>query len=168
MSWLPLLVAKADEFGFPNFLLNLAAIAIPLLLAALVARPLLRAKRKDGTISDQENAIKAKDAYIETLEGERDRCLEQNRQMEEAVKFAQKQEAVAEAKYEEQARYTAESALNTIEGILERSETESERRHREIISALAKIVPATGVQGASGPAGPAGAPGPSGPAGRDS
>lgn len=122
----------------PNLLLNLITVA--LLLVAIVAVP------KAFTATRQKAELAAKDQTINTREQDnralRDHQATLNQELSECKLAARRFESEAhtwKARYEEQGKYTAESALETINQLIASGETEAQRRHLEVMASLGNI-----------------------------
>ena len=127
--------ASAFDLGRLNALLNLALLAV----VFVAAFPLVKSKRKDQTIQEQENLLKAKDARIVELRDDLDDARQNVRQIEQGAAHVREQLVAAEAKYEEQGKYTAEKALTAVMQTMRQGEGNHERRHVEVMEALAAL-----------------------------
>jgi membrane protein implicated in regulation of membrane protease activity len=111
-----------------NTYLNLFTIA----LVVLAAVPVARARRKDQTIKDLEEALKAKTALA-------DERADTMRQLEQGCQHLKTEATEWRARYEEQAKYTAEAAVAHFEESLEGHREQVAERHRQMIASLASI-----------------------------
>lgn len=126
-----------------NIALNLGTIAV----VVLVAVPLARSKRKDGTIKDLNDELNAKERRISTLTAEVADAKQQARQIEQAANHCQTDATRWRAKYEELQPFTAEKALEAVltlidkndrahMALLERNDQAQSLRHTELMASL--------------------------------
>lgn len=107
-----------------------------LVVAALAAIPVLKARRKDAAIQDLETTLKAKDARLAEREADLKGAEARANQMEVATTHLREQLAAAEAKYEEQAKYTAKGAVTHMEEMLADHSRQVAERHERMLTAL--------------------------------
>ncbi len=94
---------------------------------------------KDNTIATHEQTIRSKDARIDTLEEDM-KGAELRANM--AADRAEKDREVAQimqGRYEVMSQFTAKEAVEAFKAMLEHQSNEAERRHIELMSALAGV-----------------------------
>lgn len=105
-----------------------------------LAVPFIRSRRKDGVIGEQRLVIEGKNLLLET-ETER-RTVAESR-LEHAVERrqeAEKKAAAIEARYQEQAKYTAENALGEVKDVIFETGKETQRALGRIESLLSAVM----------------------------
>lgn len=132
-------VAAFDFLGASILDLNLVLNALMLAIAALVAVPLVRSRRKDGTITDLEKALHAKTELGDQLERDLAGATSRANVAKEASEHLRNELAAATARYEEQAKYTAEGAVLHLEHTLAEHREQVAERHERILAALEKL-----------------------------
>lgn len=105
-----------------NVYLNLFTI----LLVVGAALPVIKSRRKDATIRDLEEAMTAKAALAEER-------AEQLRQLEQGCQHLKTEGAEWKARYEEQSRYTAESAITHFEELMDEHRGQVAERHGQLL-----------------------------------
>ena len=122
----------------PNLLLNIITLALALVAFVAVPRALTATRQKaelaakDQTINTREQDNRALRDHQETLSTELAECKLAARRAESDAKTWQ-------ARYDEQSKYTAEPALQTINQLIASGNSEAERRHAEVMASLSNI-----------------------------
>lgn len=114
------LAALSDEI---NVGLNLFGI----LLIVLAAIPVARSRRKDQTIKDLGEALEAKTRLVDELH-------EAQRQLEQGCHHLKTEAAEWQARYEEQAKYTAEAAVAHFESVMDEHRQQVAERHGALLA----------------------------------
>lgn len=134
-------LAASERPGSPdyvNVVLNFASLAI--LVGGLYMAPkAFRARAAQAQLSEKDQVIAGHKQLREVREEELGQCKERLRDMGFELDAAQKFEAHWRGRYEEQQQYTAQPALEALQQLLTQQESESERRHRELIEVLARL-----------------------------
>lgn len=115
-----------------NTVLNVAMF----LLVAVVAVPVLRSKRKDGIIDEQAKVIESHERRINALEQDLKGAQDRANEVSVALAEANNRAAAAEARYEEQLKYTARPAVEQFERMLLDHQRGVQERHELMIEAL--------------------------------
>lgn len=102
------------------------------------------AAEKDLIISTHMQTIEALRQRDAARENEIGHLRGKGSKLEERMIQAAREASVWRGRYEEQNQYTAGPALQTIQQMIETQEKDSERRHREMITALERIAPQNG------------------------
>lgn len=126
-----ILLATGGSFDL-NLVLNVVTVAI--VIGA--AFPVLRSKRKDATIAELKESVDSKDERIGDLTAERDECKLKIRQFEQACGHLREELAELRGAYDQQSRYTAEQALETVLEVLKHGDVSQRRRHEELMKML--------------------------------
>jgi ABC-type multidrug transport system fused ATPase/permease subunit len=135
------LVTAAQEANGPDFInviLNFASLGI--LVAGLFLAPkAMRARAAQAQLAEKDQIIATAEQLREIREEEVAACKDRMRDIGFELDAAQKFEAHWRGRYEEQKKYTAEGALETIQSLLETTNVQAERRHQEMLAALKRI-----------------------------
>ena len=118
-----------------NVVLNFASLAV-LLMGLWIAPRAFRAKAAEAQIAERDKIISGHKQLAELKEQEADAMREKAAEIGGRLDQAQAEATAWKARYEEQQRYTAQPALETITKLLEHNNTEAERRHTELLFAL--------------------------------
>lgn len=144
-GWVALGQVAASVAERANVLLNLSTI----LVVVLVAIPVARSKRKDGTIKELQESNDAKDGRIKDLRDEVEERSVACRQIEQGAVHLQTELAKAQAKYEELEKYAAGPAVAHFEEMLAEHSAAVAARHALMLdqgerqtAALAKVTAA--------------------------
>lgn len=125
--------------------INVVLNVVMLLVAALVALPLIRSRRKDATIKDLEAELDAahrrRDGALEDLAGAQKRA----NMGEEAIKHLRTELAAAQARYEEQSKYTAKEAVTHLEQLMVEHREQVAARHELMLEQLTAMNQTLGV-----------------------
>jgi hypothetical protein len=135
------ILAAAQDAGGPdyvNVILNFASLAI-LVGGLFLAPKALRARAAQAQLAEKDQIIATAEQLREIREVEIAAFKDRMRDMGFELDAAQKFEAHWRGRYEEQKKYTAEGALETIKTLLETTNVQAERRHQEMLAALARI-----------------------------
>lgn len=118
-----------------NVVLNLFTLALVIVFAV----PVLKSRRKDAVIAEQKEVIDSHEQRIAALE--RDLAGAQQRANETMVHAAalEAQKAAAEARYAEQAKYTAAAAVEAFDERFRQHELAVQQRHGLMIELLQEI-----------------------------
>jgi hypothetical protein len=137
-SFMPLILVgeiSASQLLDVNLLLNILTI----LIACAVAVPIMKSRRKDETIKDLNASLAAADRRLEDAQAEVAGAQVRANQMEEACKYAVKEQEKWHARYEEQRKYTAQGAVTHMEELLIDHRDQVAERHEHMITALDKL-----------------------------
>lgn len=132
--------ATTVDVGPVNSVLNVVAIG----LIVAVGFRAGRSKLKDETIRDLRESNEAKDERLKELRDELEERLQGTRQIEAGVAHLREQLVAAEARYDEQGKYTAEHALAAVMTAMEKADEGHERRHLEVMAAFESLNTALG------------------------
>lgn len=132
-------VVALDLLAAVQLDLNLMLNVLMLVIAGLVAVPLVKSRRKDGTIKDMEAAYEAacrrRDEALRDLQGATARA----NVARESSEHLRNELAAANARYEEQEKYTAKGAVTHMEEILIEHRDQVAERHELMLEALNKL-----------------------------
>lgn len=124
--------------AIPAFVLAvIAIIAVP--RAFSHARQKAELLAKDEIIKTREQTNDALNDRVTTLAQEKATLAAEVEVCRINAKRSEVEAAGYRAKYEEQSKYTAEAALETIEKLIETGDREADRRHTEVMGALGNI-----------------------------
>lgn len=98
------------SFDQLNVIFNIATIVV----AIAVAFPIIRSRRKDVTIRELSQSVDSKDTLLESLRDDIEGLKIRAKRSEDECHEVKLRAEHWEARYTEQARYTAEGALQTI------------------------------------------------------
>lgn len=125
--------------------LNAVLNIVTLIAAATVAVPVLRAKRKDAIITEQSQVIESHERRIKALEDDLLGAQKRADELAQQLVTSQTDLAAANARYEEQAKYTAGPAIEQFKEILLEHQQAVQERHQLMIAALERITGALDV-----------------------
>lgn len=138
-SLLPIAVSPIPD---ANMALNLVMVVVLLFGAPRffrASRAEAAMQEKDRTIETYEQSVTADRTRMEGLERDLTKIRERRDELEERNSKLSEVAAGFQARYEEQSRYTAKEALETLTRLLEHQEGESERRHTEMLELLSSV-----------------------------
>lgn len=131
-------VDQANGPDYINVVLNFASLAI-LVGGLFLAPKALKARAAQARLQEKDQIIASSQQLREIREQELASCKERLRDMGLELDGAQRFEAHWRGRYEEQKQYTAEPALVAIKELLDVTNKQAERRHQEMLAALARI-----------------------------
>lgn len=127
MLLVTLYVAQGGGMGIPdaNFILNMVMLVVvvfgaPRFFKSKLAEEQLKAK--DAVIATNEQTIESLHERVATVEADLKGCSERAERYHDRAKLAEEKAVAAEAKYQEQTRYTAPEAFKEINAHLAKIE----------------------------------------------
>lgn len=137
MTKIALPVLLVEEFvAVAVFDLNLLLNVLMLVMAVVVAVPIVRSRRKDATIAELEKLAHGRGERIVDLEADVKGVQARADAAEDAAKGCQTEIATWRARYEEQSKYTAEGAVTHLDDVLKEHREQVADRHEKIIEQL--------------------------------
>jgi hypothetical protein len=118
-----------------NVILNFVSLVV-LIGGALFAPRVFRAKTAEALLAERDKIISGHKQLLELREEETGAAREKLAELGAILDETRSTAASWEARYTEQARYTAGPALEMIQKLLTNNDLEAERRHRELLLAL--------------------------------
>jgi len=123
---------------YVNVVLNFASLAI-LVGGLFLAPKALRARSAQSQLAEKDQIISTANQLRLLKEEELRTCKDRMRDIGFELDAAQRDHALWRGRYEEQQKYTAQPALEAITKLLETTNQQNERRHQEMLAALARI-----------------------------
>lgn len=128
-------LVAASQIQLLNTALNVFGVIAFLLMLWLAPRA-FKAKGMEAELAEKDRTIKSRTEAMEVAEDLTEQAKEKSAELGTMLDEARHEASAWQARYDEQARYTAGPALQAITGLLERSEQEAARRHKEMLLAL--------------------------------
>lgn len=128
----------ADNPNYVNVALNFASLTI-LIAGVFLAPRALRAKRQEAQLQEKDRLINGHKQLAELREEEAAAAKAKSAELGAALDEARSDASAWQARYQEQAQYTAAPALEAIRELMEQNNTESERRHTETLLVLRSL-----------------------------
>ena len=115
-------------------------ITVVLLLVAVIAVPrAFTATRQKAELAAKDNVIATREQTNRALADHNDTISNELAETKLSLRRVQSEADTWKARYEEQSKYTAEAALDTIGKLIDTGNTEAQRRHVEVMESLRNI-----------------------------
>lgn len=128
-------VVAATQIQLLNTALNVCGVIAFMLMLWLAPRA-FKAKTMEAELAEKDRTIKSRTEAMEVAEDLAQQSKDKSAELGASLDESRHEASAWQARYDEQARYTAGPALQAITGLLERSEQEAARRHKEMLLAL--------------------------------
>lgn len=132
-----------DNLPYVNTILNFASLAI-LLAGVIIAPRAFRARAAEAQLKEKDRIIETRTQLAQAAEESAQLAKDKAAELGAMLDHSREDAATWKARYDEQSQYTAAPALDAIQKLMERSEEEAKRRHREMLltlRALRHLVP---------------------------
>lgn len=124
-----------QQIQWVNTAMNVVGL-IGLLVGLYSVPKAFKASTMKAELEEKDRIIKGRSELAQVAEAELGKVREKCAELGVALDEERAARAAADARYEEQSRYTAGPALEAIQELMQRQERENNRRHREMLLAL--------------------------------
>lgn len=128
-------LVAATQIQLVNTALNVCGVMAFLLMLWLAPKA-FKARTMEAELAEKDRTIKSRTEAMEVADDLAQQAKDKSAELGLLLDESRHEASQWQARYDEQARYTAGPALQAITALLERSEQEASRRHKEMLLAL--------------------------------